>query len=295
VSTLAETRNATRTFGTYVAVDSASMHIDAGELVGLIGANGAGKTTLIRMLLGLLRPTRGEVSLFGERPSRRTRARLGYVPQGLGLYRDLTVAENAAFIAGAFSLSPDQVQIPDDLRSTRGALVGNVGLGRQRQLAFACALSHQPALLVLDEPTSGVSPLARARLWDQIHEQVDRGAGVLVTTHYLQEAQQCDRLVVMAAGRVVATGTMDEITRGRRAVTVETTTWRDAYDTLRSASMPVTLVGTQVRVAEGNADEVRAALHVRRVHATVADAPATLEETMLLIDRSSLPGPPTVP
>jgi len=197
------------------------------------------------------------------------------------------VAENAAFTAGAFSLSPDQVQMPGDLRSVRGALAGRVGLGRQRQLAFACALSHMPALLVLDEPTSGVSPLARARLWDRIHEQVDRGVGVLVTTHYLQEAQQCDRLVVMAAGRVVAIGTMEQITDGRRAVTVETTAWRDAYDTLRSANMPVTLVGTQVRVAEGNAVEVRAALHARRVHATVTDAPATLEETMLLIDRAS--------
>ena len=287
MTALAETRNATRAFGTRVAVDAASMHIDAGELVGLIGANGAGKTTLIRMLLGLLRPTRGAVSLFGERPSRHTRERLGYVPQGLGLYPDLTVAENAAFTAGAFSLSPDQVQMPGDLRSVRGALAGRVGLGRQRQLAFACALSHMPALLVLDEPTSGVSPLARARLWDRIHEQVDRGVGVLVTTHYLQEAQQCDRLVVMAAGRVVAIGTMEQITDGRRAVTVETTAWRDAYDTLRSANMPVTLVGTQVRVAEGNAVEVRAALHARRVHATVTDAPATLEETMLLIDRAS--------
>jgi ABC-2 type transport system ATP-binding protein/ribosome-dependent ATPase len=295
MTTLADARDATRAFGTRIAVDAASMRIDSGELVGLIGANGAGKTTLIRMLLGLLRPTRGDVRLFGERPSRRTRARLGYVPQGLGLYRDLTVAENAAFIAGAFSVSPDEVRMPDDLRTARGALVGTVGLGRQRQLAFACALAHQPALLVLDEPTSGVSPLARARLWDHIHEQVDRGAGVLVTTHYLQEAQQCDRLVVMAAGRVVAEGTLEEITRGRRAVTVETTEWRDAYDTLRSAGLPVTLVGTQVRVAEGNADDVRAALHDRRVHAAVADAPATLEETMLLIDRASLGGPPTVP
>jgi ABC-2 type transport system ATP-binding protein/ribosome-dependent ATPase len=295
VTALAETRNATRAFGTRVAVDGASMHIDSGELVGLIGANGAGKTTLIRMLLGLLAPTRGDVSLFGERPSRHTRARLGYVPQSLGLYRDLTVAENAAFTARAFSLSPDEVQVPGDLRAARDALVGTVGLGRQRQLAFACALSHQPALLVLDEPTSGVSPLARARLWDRIHEQVDRNAGVLVTTHYLQEAQQCDRLVVMAAGRVVATGTMDEITRGRRAVTVETTTWTDAYDTLRSANMPVTLVGTQVRVAQGSPDEVQAALQARRVHATVTDAPATLEETMLLIDRAALGDPPALP
>jgi ABC-2 type transport system ATP-binding protein/ribosome-dependent ATPase len=295
VTTLAETQNATRTFGARVAVDAASMHINPGELVGLIGANGAGKTTLIRMLLGLLPPTRGDVRLFGERPSRHTRARLGYVPQGLGLYRDLTVTENAAFTAGAFSLSADQVHMPDDLHAARDALVGTVGLGRQRQLAFACALSHQPALLVLDEPTSGVSPLARARLWDRIHEQVDRGAGVLVTTHYLQEAQQCDRLVVMAAARVVVTGTIDEIIGGRRAATVETEEWRNAYDTLRSANMPVTLVGTQVRVAEASTDEVRAALHARRVHATVADAPATLEETMLLIDRASLDGPPVGP
>jgi ABC-2 type transport system ATP-binding protein/ribosome-dependent ATPase len=287
MTALAETRGATKTFGARVAVDTASLRVDAGELVGLIGANGAGKTTLIRMLLGLLRPTRGDVSLFGERPSRRSRARLGYVPQGLGLYPDLTVAENAAFTAGAFSLSPEEVQIPGDLHSARGALAGTVGLGRQRQLAFACALSHQPELLVLDEPTSGVSPLARARLWDRIHEQVDRGTGVLVTTHYLQEAQQCDRLVVMAAGRVVAKGTIDEITGGRRTITIETTAWRDAYDTLRAANMPVTLVGTQVRVAEGRADQVRTLLDARDVHATVADTPATLEETMLLIDRAA--------
>jgi ABC-2 type transport system ATP-binding protein/ribosome-dependent ATPase len=277
-------------------VDAASLHVDSGELVGLIGANGAGKTTLIRMLLGLLRPTRGDVSLFGERPSRRTRARLGYVPQGLGLYRDLTVDETAAFTAGAFQMSPDQVRMPDDLRFVRRALVGKVGLGRQRQLAFACALSHQPALLVLDEPTSGVSPLARARLWDQIHEQVDRGVGVLVTTHYLQEAQQCDRLVVMAAGRVVAKGKIEEITGGRRAITVETATWRDAYETLRSAGMAVTLTGTQVRVAQGSVEEVRAALSARGVQTTsVASVPATLEETMLLIDRTTLDGPPTMP
>jgi ABC-2 type transport system ATP-binding protein/ribosome-dependent ATPase len=273
-------------------VDTASLHLDDGELVGLIGANGAGKTTLIRMLIGLLTPTRGDVVLFGERPSRRTRARLGYVSQGLGLYPDLTVAENVSFATRAFSLSADQVVMSDELRQVQGALVGAVGLGRQRQLAFACALAHKPAMLVLDEPTSGVSPLARARLWDRIHEQVETGTGVLVTTHYLQEAQQCDRLVVMAAGRVVAAGTLDEIIGGRRVLAVDAAVWTDAYDALRATSMPVTLVGTQVRVPDGTADEVRAVLHAEGVHATVVDVPATLEEAMLLIDRTSKQQPP---
>jgi ABC-2 type transport system ATP-binding protein/ribosome-dependent ATPase len=286
VSVLAQTREATRAFGAHVAVDAVNLHVDAGELVGLIGANGAGKTTLIRMLLGLLKPSRGQVFLFGERPSRRTRARLGYVPQGLGLYPDLTVTENVAFAARAFSLSPDEVELPEDVARVKSALIKRVGLGRQRQLAFACALSHRPALLVLDEPTSGVSPLARARLWDRIHQQVDAGTGVLVTTHYLQEALQCHRLIVMAAGCVVASGTMEEIIGDRRTVIVHTTAWSAAYDTLRATKMAVTLAGTQVRVADGSIDQVQAQLDVAGVYATLVEAPATLEETMLLISRT---------
>jgi ABC-type multidrug transport system ATPase subunit len=184
VSELAACVDVTCRFGANVAVDGVSLAVGPGEIVGLIGANGAGKTTLIRMLLGLLPPSEGSVSLFGAPPDRRSRRRLGYVAQGLGLYPDLTVAENAEFVAAGFGSPP--AQLPEDLAAVRDDLVGTIGLGRQRRLAFATALAHEPELLVLDEPTSGVNPLARARLWDQIHEQAERGAGVLVTTHYLQ-------------------------------------------------------------------------------------------------------------
>ena len=152
---LAEARSVSRRFGGLVAVDRVDLQVRPGEVLGLVGANGAGKTTLIRLLLGLLRPTGGAIFLFGEPPSRRTRARLGYVPQGLGLYDDLTVAENLAFSAGAFGHEPPE--LPPELRGVAGTLVRALPLGLQRRVAFVQALSHRPGLLVLDEPTSGSS------------------------------------------------------------------------------------------------------------------------------------------
>jgi ABC-type multidrug transport system ATPase subunit len=176
-------------------------HYDGVDRKG-IGANGAGKTTVIRMLLGQVVPSSGAISLFGRPPSRETSSRLGYVPQGLGLYADLTVAENLRFVETAFGTGSRE--LPPALAAASDRLVGDIGLGLQRQLAFVTALGHSPALLVLDEPTSGVDPLSRARLWDVIHDQAEAGAGVLVTTHYMQEAQQCDRPVLMSHGRRVA-------------------------------------------------------------------------------------------
>lgn len=215
---LGEARDATRRFGSFTAVSGVNLTIGPREVVGLLGANGAGKTTLIRMLLGLLRPSGGAVRLFGGPPSREARRRVGYVPQTLGLYAGLTVEENWAFTAAAFG--ERVLSLPDDLVEWRNHLVGGVPLGTQRGVAFAMALSHQPELLVLDEPTSGVGPLGSARLWEVIRQAADRGAGVLVTTHNMEEAQQCDRLVVMADGRVVATGTAgDIIAAGIRAAT----------------------------------------------------------------------------
>ena len=156
----------TRTFGHFVAVDRVDLAVHPGEVVGLLGANGAGKTTLIRLLLGLLRASGGQVLLFGEPPSRRTRSRIGYVPQNLGLYDDLTPAENLAFSAAAFGEGPEATALPAPLRPYGGTVVGALPLGVQRTAAFAEALAHRPDLLVQDEPTSGVDPLARARLWE---------------------------------------------------------------------------------------------------------------------------------
>jgi ABC-2 type transport system ATP-binding protein/ribosome-dependent ATPase len=279
---LAETARVTRRFGTFTAVSDVSMSVEGGEIVGLIGANGAGKTTLIRMLLGLLPASEGRVALFGQSPSRKTRRRLGYVPQSLGLYADLTVSENLDFIAHAFGAAPP-TGLPDELSEVRGRLVGDIGLGLQRQLAFVAALAHTPSLLVLDEPTSGVDPLARSRLWDTIHDQADRGVGVLVTTHYMQEADQCDRLVIMVAGQVAAAGTVREIIGGRTAVQVDTDSWEQAFNALSEAQMPVVLSGRSVRVPDTPAGEVERVLRHAELSARLTAVPSTLDETLITL------------
>ena len=280
---LAEARSVTRAFGAHVAVDDVTLQVEQGAIVGLLGANGAGKTTLIRMLLGLLRPTDGRVAVFGATPSRSARRRLGYVPQGLGLYRDLTVDENTQFVAHAFGVPAPE--LPPELEAVRDRLVGEIGLGRQRRLAFVTALAHRPELVVLDEPTSGVDPLARARLWDLIHAEAERGAAVLVTTHYMQEAQQCDRLSIMASGRVVAEGTVASIIGDATAVLVRSERWQDAFNALSEADQPVTLDGRRTRVAGGDPDTVTEVLRSAGVVAEVEPAPATLEEIMVTVSR----------
>jgi ABC-2 type transport system ATP-binding protein/ribosome-dependent ATPase len=286
---LAEADGATRRFGSFTAVDDVSLGVGTGEIVGLIGANGAGKTTLIRMLLGLLTATEGYVSLFGELPSRRTRRRLGYVPQSLGLYSDLTVTENLRFTANAFK-SQSPTDLPAELEAVRDHLVGDIGLGLQRRLAFIAALAHHPELLVLDEPTSGVDPLARSRLWDTIHEQAEDGVGVLVTTHYMQEAGQCDRLVIMVAGRVAATGTVTEIIGGRTAIQVDTTAWDLAFTALTGAQLPTMLAGRTVRVTDTSVDDVERALQGAGVTADLTVVPSTLDETLISLSRSDQAG-----
>jgi ABC-2 type transport system ATP-binding protein len=292
---LLQARGVTRRFGGLTAVDRVDLEVDAGEVVGLLGANGAGKTTLIRIVLGLLRPTAGEVRLLGEAPSRRSRARLGYVPQGLGLYDDLTVAENLAFTARAFGGQPPARLDDPELEAARGELVAGLPLGLRRRLAFAAALGHQPELLVLDEPTSGVDALGRARLWDAIRsaaegapavpagERPARRAGVLVTTHSMGEAEQCDRLVVMAAGRVVARGTVEAIIGDATTVAVRGARWEDAFAACAAAGLPVALVGTDLRVPATDPARVRAVLDAAGVRAEVSLTRATLEEAFVLL------------
>jgi ABC-2 type transport system ATP-binding protein len=195
-------------FGGLVAVEDVDLVLSPGEVVGLLGANGAGKTTFMRMLLGLVTPTGGSIELFGEPMALQVRERIGYVPQGLGLYEDLTVAENLEFAASAYGFEAPPL---GDLAEVGQMLVRDLSLGLRRRAAFLNALAHDPELLVLDEPTSGVDVLARSELWGTIRAAAEGGAGVLVSTHHLEEADQCDRLVVMASGRVVLSGTMDAI------------------------------------------------------------------------------------
>ena len=278
---LAGAQGATRRFGELLAVDGVDLAVAAGEVVGLIGANGSGKTTLIRMLLGLLAPTAGRVRLFGEPPSRRTRARLGYVPQSLGLYEDLTVAENMAFSAAAYG--SQHAVLEGELAGARDVLVRELPLGLRRRAAFAIALGHHPDLLVLDEPTTGLDPLQRARLWETIRASAERGAGVLVTTHHLGEAEQCDRLVVLASGRVVAAGTLSEVVGDTTAVEVRTPTWEAAFTALDSAGVPVSLVGRSLRVPAADPATVHRLLAAAGVPAELATVPASFEETFVVL------------
>jgi ABC-2 type transport system ATP-binding protein len=273
-----------RSFGAFTAVEDVTMHVGPGEVVGLLGANGAGKTTLIRMLLGLLATTVGEVELLGGRPDRDLRRRLGYVPQGLGLYRDLTVAENLAFTCKAYGAAPPQ--LPESLRPVVDRLVAQLPLGLQRQLAFLSALAHNPEVLVLDEPTSGVDALARAALWDTIHEQAEEGVGVLVTTHNMAEAEQCDRLLLMSAARLVAQGSEADIIGATTAIAIRTNDWARAFAVLNEAGQPVMLAGRDVRVADADAGRVQTILAEAGMTADVTGVAATIEERMMVLARA---------
>ncbi len=287
---LARAIGVSRRFGDFTAVSGVDLEVRPGKIVGLLGANGAGKTTLIRMLLGLLGTSAGAVELFGEPPSRRTRSRLGYVPQGLGLYDDLSAAENMAFADAIFGKAAPAGGVgpagraapasgnglPGDVRAHAKDLVGALPLGLQRRVAFAQALSHGPDLLILDEPTSGVDPLGRARLWETIADAADAGAGVLVTTHYMEEAHECGRLVIMADGRVVAAGTAADIVGSEQVTAVRAESWSAAFGALERAGLQVALAGRALRVPDADPAVVRAALGA--LTADVRQVPATLEE-----------------
>jgi ABC-2 type transport system ATP-binding protein/ribosome-dependent ATPase len=274
-----------RRFGDVVAVDDVSMHVQAGEVVGLLGANGAGKTTLIRMLLGLLGTSAGTVEVLGGPPDRARRRRLGYVPQNLGLYRDLTLRENLAFVAGAYGAA--RPAVPAELRSYADVLIGDLPLGAQRQAAFTAALCHTPEVMLLDEPTSGVDALAASRLWDTIRDRSDAGVGILVTTHNMQEAEQCDRLLLMSDGVLVAEGSEHDIIGDTTAIAVHTDDWARTFAALNAAGQPVVLDGRAVRVAEGDLHRLGQILATEGIAARLQPVPATIEERMMVLARTT--------
>lgn len=280
---LAQTHEVSVRFGSVTAVDSVTMTVEPGEAIGLLGANGAGKTTLIRLLLGLLRPSSGRVLLLGARPSLATRRSVGYVPQTLGLYSDMTVQENWGFVTAAFGRAGTPMSA--DIRPWKNELAGDLSLGVVRRVAFAVALSHEPRLLVLDEPTSGVGPLGAARLWQEIRQAADEGAGVLVTTHNMEEAEQCDRLLVMVAGKVEAEGTVPEVVGDRTVVEVHCTDWMRAFTILDDHGFAVQAHGAVLRVpAPPSAVTPMTDLLARDgITATAQVRPASLDEAFIAI------------
>jgi ABC-2 type transport system ATP-binding protein len=204
----------TRYFGDFLAVDHVSFQAEAGEVVGYLGPNGSGKTTTIRMLLGLLLPTEGSAQVLGYdvvRQSEEVRARVGYMSQKFSLYHELTVGENLAFYAGVYGVAErsrlEQVLELVELSALERKRVSELSTGWRQRLALATAVVHNPQLLFLDEPTSGVDPVARRAFWDLIYTLVDRGVTALVTTHYMDEAEYCGRVGIMRDGRLLAMDT----------------------------------------------------------------------------------------
>ncbi len=212
IAVLAE--NLTRRFGSFTAVDRVSFSVEEGEIVGLLGPNGSGKTTTIRLLLGLLAPSAGRATVLGFdafRQSEQVRSRAGYMSQKFALYDDLTVWENLVFYAGAYGIRErkpiEAVLELVGLQPQRDALTGALSTGWRQRLALAIALVHQPRLLFLDEPTSGVDPSARRVFWDLIYLLAERGVTVFVTTHYMDEAEYCKRIGILREGCLLAMDT----------------------------------------------------------------------------------------
>jgi ABC-2 type transport system ATP-binding protein len=264
--------NLTKEFGSFTAVKNVTTEVRYGEIYGLLGANGAGKTTTIKMLCGLLPPTHGDMQLAGERGYLRSpnvRQKIGYMSQKFSLYDDMSIAENLEFFAGVYGVPEHQRAEKMDwvisfsgLEKREGQLVGSLPQGWKQRVAFGAAILHEPSILFLDEPTSGVDPLARRSFWTMINRLADTGTAILVTTHYLEEAEQCNRLGFMVAGELVTEGSPSGIKAAQTGHLLELIVDQPqrAMDLLKS-----------------DAERWRVSLFGVRLHIITEDDPATAE------------------
>ncbi|HXU88534.1 MAG TPA: ABC transporter ATP-binding protein [Methylomirabilota bacterium] len=231
-----EVRDLSKRFGAFVAVNRVSFDVRAGEIFGFLGSNGAGKSTTIRMLCGLLKPTSGTALVDGidvGRDPERVKRRIGYMSQRFSLYENLTVDENIRFFGGVYGLDRDRLAARREfvlemagLRGRESTLTRSLSGGWRQRLALGCAILHEPPIVFLDEPTGGVDPLSRRRFWRLIDGLSQAGVAVLVTTHYLDEAEHCHRIAIIQAGTLAALGTVAELKRtfaGRPIVEVHAT------------------------------------------------------------------------
>jgi len=231
---------ASRTFGDLEALRDVSLRVDTGSILGVIGPSGAGKTTAMRLMTGSLAPSAGTVQVLGEDPRhlrRRTREKIGYLPQQFTLYPYLTARENVGFVASIYGLLwfrhgrrvKEALKLVE-LWDVRNRLAARMSGGMQRRLELAAALVHDPALLLLDEPTAGLDPILRASIWSELHRLRDAGRTLIVTTQYVNEAEECDQVALISGGRLVAFAAPDELRRqalGGQAIEVET---EEAFD-----------------------------------------------------------------
>ncbi len=267
-------RNLTKVFGAFKAVDAISFEVNKGEIFGFLGPNGAGKSTTIRMLIGLLLPTSGEGTVAGYdiiRQQDRIKQHLGYMSQRFSLYEDLTVAENLTFFGGVYGLSPARVKERSQevlslvgLLDRQKDLTRLLPLGLKQRLALASAILHEPPILFLDEATSGVDPISRRTFWDMIYTMAEQGVTILVTTHYMDEAEFCDRLVLISQGRLIAQGTPRELKQAvpEQIIAVYPDRLDEALSLIKKLPQvtEAAVFGTGLHVATLNAAETEAAL-----------------------------------
>lgn len=215
--------NLVKKFGDFVAVDDISFEVNRGEIFGFLGANGAGKTTAMKMLCGLSKPTSGRATVAGFDVVRQTESvkrNIGYMSQKFSLYEDLTVRENIRLFGGIYGMSDAAIKRKTELllqslgfENERDMLVGSIPLGWKQKLAFSVAIFHEPKIVFLDEPTGGVDPAMRRRFWEMIYDAAERGITVFVTTHYMDEAEYCNRVSIMVDGKINALDAPDNLKR----------------------------------------------------------------------------------
>ena len=301
-----EVRRLTRRFGEFVAVNDLSFDVRQGEIFGFLGSNGAGKSTTIRMLCGLLRPTSGSASVGGVDVSRDpegVKQRIGYMSQRFSLYEKLTVDQNIAFFAGIYGLPRERfaarraaVLEMAGLKGREAALTGSLSGGWKQRLGLGCAILHEPPIVFLDEPTGGVDPLSRRSFWRLIDELARNGTTVLVTTHYLDEAEHCHRIAIIHAGRLAALGTVAElkavfagrpILEVRASKPVEAMRLLDEMPDVEKTSIFGAAVHAVMRSAEVSAEEIAARLTTAGVTASSRVVEPSLEDAFLDIAERS--------
>ena len=303
----------TRTFGHFRAVDDVSFDVRRGEVFGFLGSNGAGKSTTIRMLCGLLTPTSGRASIDGidvGRDPEGVKRRIGYMSQRFSLYERLTVDQNIRFYAGLYGLVGERLAERRRFALEMGGLVGrehvvagSLAGGWRQRLALGCALLHEPPIVFLDEPTGGVDPVSRREFWRLIDTLSQGGTTILVTTHYLDEAERCDRVAIVHAGRLAAIGTTGDLKRVfadrpileiRAADPVAVMARLDREPLVETTSLFGTAVHAVLRSRAATSEQVRAVLAAEGLEvASMARVAASLEDVFLdVVDRADTPERP---
>jgi ABC-2 type transport system ATP-binding protein len=279
----------TKTFGDFVAVDDVSFYVNRGEVYGWLGPNGAGKTTTIRMMLGLLAPTSGRATVLGydaATEAKRMQAHVGYMSQRFTLYNDLTARENIRFYGQAYGLSRRELRHRQQeilemagLLGREDTLTANLSGGWKQRLALGCAIVHHPEVIFLDEPTAGVDPISRREFWDLIYRMAEEGVTVLVTTHYMDEAELCQRVGFLSRGRLIALDTPDQLKNTQmrgQVLEINPDDPDKAMRALRSAE------------AEGLVPFDEVAMYGAQIHAVVPDAEAAIPKVRAHLEGAGL-------